>query len=288
MSPDRAPSTAAASRPRSTARAASFPVRRLELDFTTVRLFFYDDNALASAFWAVLQALFPDGERFFIKAVRDCRKRVDDPTLQREIDAFMGQEANHGRAHREVNEMAQRVHGIDLKKIERRTAKIMALLNRLHSPMQRLAMTAGAEHFTATVARFLLRHPEYLAGFRDLDARRLVMWHALEEREHRAVAFDVYRAAGGTYWLRAVMWLWLAAVLAPWVTFEVVRLTAELRGFEDRAALRRGYASLLGRNGILRKIGPGMRDYFRRSFHPNDDDQSALEAEWRRELGLAN
>jgi len=286
MSTENASSTTTSARRRSA--AASFPVRRPDFDFSSVRRFFYDDNALASAFWAALQALFPDGERFFIKAVRDCRQLVDDPALQAEIDAFMGQEANHGRAHREVNEKARQVHGVDLRKIERRTARIMGLFNRIHSPVQRLAMTAGAEHFTATVARFLLRHPEYLAGFRDLDARRLVMWHALEEREHRAVAFDVYRSAGGTYWMRVVMWLWMAAVLAPWITYEVVRLTAELEGFDDRAALRRGYASLLGRKGILMKIGPGMRDYFRRDFHPSDDDQSALEAEWRRELGWAN
>ena len=272
----------------STPRAASFPVRRPDFDFSGVGRYFYAENALASAFWAVLQALFPDGERFFIRAVRDCSKRIDDPALRAEIDAFMGQEANHGRVHRQVNEMAQKIHGLDLKAIERRTAKIMALFDRVHTPMQRLAMTAGAEHFTATVARFMLRHPEYLAGFRDPDVRRLVMWHALEEREHRAVAFDLYRRAGGTYWMRAVMWLWMAAVLAPWIAFEIVGLTASLDGFEDRAALRRGYAALLGREGILTKIRPGMRDYFRRDFHPNDDDQSALEAEWRRELGWAN
>ncbi len=267
---------------------STIPIRRPEFDFTGVRRFFYDDNALASAFWAVLQALFPDGERFFIKAVRDVRTRVDDPGLQREIDAFMGQEANHGRAHREVNKMAQRIHGIDLESIERRTAKIMALFNRVHSPMQRLAMTAGAEHFTATVARFLLRHPEYLERFRDADARRLVMWHALEEREHRAVAFDVYQQAGGGYWTRALAFPWMATVLAPWLMFEVVRLTAQMDGFKDRAALRRGYGYVLGKRGILMKIGPGMRDFFRRDFHPNDDDQSVLEAEWRDELGWAN
>lgn len=266
-------------------QGASFPVRRPELDYSGIRRLFFDDNPLGSAFWAVLQALFPDGERFFIKAVHDVRKRVHDPALQREIDAFMGQEANHGRAHREVNEIAQELHGVDLKTIERRTARIMAAFNRVHTPMQRLAMTAGAEHFTATVARYLLRHPEYLERFRDPAARHLVMWHALEEREHRAVAFDVYRQAGGGYWTRVVMFPWMATVLTPWITFEVVKLTAQLDGFRDRAGLRRGYRSLFGSRGLLMKIGPGMRDFFRRDFHPNDDDQSALEAEWRRELG---
>lgn len=285
MSHEALPSRPAPSSPH--ARNASFPIRRPDFDFSEVRLLFYDDNALGSAFWAVLQALFPDGERFFVEAVRDVRKRIDDPALQRDIVAFMGQEAAHARAHRAVNETAQRLHGIDLKTVERRAAAIMAMFNRVHTPMQRLAMTAGAEHFTATVARFLLRHPEYLAGFRDTAARHLVMWHALEEREHRAVAFDVFEKAGGSYWMRAVMFPWMVAVLGPWVAFEIVRLTAQLGGFKDRAALRRGYESLLGREGILMKVGPGMRDYFRRDFHPNDDDQSALEAEWRSELGWA-
>ena len=286
MSAGTAPAQTGSARPR--AGSASFPIRRPDFDFSEVRLFFYDDNALGSAFWAVLQALFPDGERFFIKAVRDCRGRVDDPALQAEIDAFMGQEANHGRAHREVNEKAQQVHGIDLKKIERRTARIMALFNRIHSPMQRLAMTAGAEHFTATVARFLLRHPDYLAGFLDVDARRT---------GHVACAGGARASRGG---LRRVPERRRDVLAArrdvgvdgrrarTLVTYEVVRLTAELRGFEDRAALRRGYASLLGRKGMLMKIGPGMRDYFRRDFHPNDDDQSLLEAEWRRELGWSS
>lgn len=285
MSEAKATTSAARANPYN--RTASFPVRRPQFDFSGIQFLAYDDNVLGTVFWAVLQGLFPDGERFFIKAVRDCRKLVDDPVLQREIDAFMGQEANHGRAHRDLNIMVEKLYGIDLSTIERRMERLMNLFNRVHSPMQRLAMTAGAEHFTATVARFLLRHPEYLAGFRDESIRHLVMWHALEEREHRAVAFDVYQKAGGTYWMRAVMFPWLLAVLTPWALFEILRLTARHGGFDDRAELRRGYESLLGRKGILMKIGPGLRDYFRRDFHPNDDDQSTLEAEWRREFGWA-
>lgn len=268
--------------------AASFPVRRPEFDFTTVPRLFFDDNAFGSAFWIVLQALFPDGERFFIKAVRDVRDRIDDPQLQRDVDAFIRQEANHGRAHRAVNDMAQEVHRVDVKTIERRTRKIFAFFDRTHTPMQRLAMTAAAEHFTATVARFLLRHPEYLARFRDPETRRLVMWHALEEREHRAVAFDVYQRAGGGYWLRAAMMPWMFGLLGPWLAYEVVRMAATLGGFSDRAELRRGLDTLVSRKGIMMKIGPGLRDYFRRDFHPNDDDQSALEAQWRAELGFVS
>lgn len=267
--------------------AASFPVRRMDFDFSRSPQYGYADNPLASCFWLVLQALFPDGEQFFIDSVRSVREKIEDPQLQRDISAFIGQEAMHGRAHREANAALLKVHGIDVVSTERRTKQLMALFTRLHTPMQRLAMTAGAEHLTSTIARFLLRHPDYLAGFRDPVLRRLVMWHALEEREHRAVAYDVYQQAGGGYWTRATMFPWFMGLLAPFVTYDIVKLMLRHGGFRDRHALRLGFASLLGRKGLLQKIGPGLRDYFRRDFHPRDDDQSALEAEWRRELALA-
>lgn len=265
---------------------ASFPVRRVDFDFAEMPKFIYDDSPLESCFWLVVQALFPHGEQFFIDAVRDCRDKVDDPQLQAAIRAFMGQEANHGRAHRKANEAIMKAHGLDVMKTERRTKVAMSLFNRFHTPMQRLAMTVGAEHFTSTLARYMLRHREYVAGFRHPEVSRLIMWHALEEREHRAVAFDLYERAGGGYWMRVTMMPWFIGWLLPFVAYEVVRLLVENDGLRDRAALARAARSLGGRDGVLRKLGPGMRDYFRRDFHPSDDDQSELEEAWRRELAF--
>jgi predicted metal-dependent hydrolase len=267
---------------------ARFPVRRPAFDFSRVEKLIYRDNALESSFWLVLQALFPDGERFFIDAVNDVRRKAEiDPQLARDIAAFMGQEAAHGRAHSAANEAIFTHHGVDLKTTERRTKALLGLISRVHTPMQRLAMTAGAEHFTATLARFMMRHREYLDGFRDPEVRRLIMWHSLEEREHRAVAFDLYRRAGGGYWLRAAMAPWFAAMIAPLIFYEVARLLASSGEWRDRSAMRRGLRSVFGRGGPLARMMPGLRDWFRRDFHPSDDDQSELEAAWRRELGLA-
>ncbi|MGJ8671075.1 MAG: metal-dependent hydrolase, partial [Oceanococcus sp.] len=149
-----------------------------------------------------------------------------------------------------------------------------------------LAATAGAEHLTASIARFLLQNPKYLEGFVDPTIRRLVMWHALEEREHRSVAFDVYSQAGGSYATRVAMYVWFLAYLAPFVSFDVMRLiVSDPKPFKVRDALK-GFKAVFGAKGVLGGSVPALLEYFRPGFHPSDDDQTELENMWRRELGL--
>jgi predicted metal-dependent hydrolase len=266
---------------------ARFPVRRVDIDLKDTDKYPFDGEPVQSVFWLVVQALFPDGERFFIRSVRDVKDRVKDPQLQEDIRAFMGQEAMHGAAHRKANQAIADRHGIDVQTTERRTEIAMRLFDRFHTPMQRLAMTAFAEHFTASLARYLLKHPEYLARFRGSDLRHLIMWHALEEREHRAVAFDLYVRAGGGYWTRVIMGPYFIGLLIPWVFYEIGRVLAQQGELRNLGAVRRGLRALFGPKSAIQGIGPSMAKYFRRDFHPSQDDLSALEDEWRRELGLA-
>src|SRR4029079_15061731 len=73
---------------------------------------------------------------------------------------------------------------------------------KLLPPISNLALTAALEHFTATLAELLLTDEDARAMFGEPAARDLFVWHALEESEHKAGAFDVYRAAGGTERMR--------------------------------------------------------------------------------------
>lgn len=267
--------------------SARFPVRRVDNDYTNIEKYPFDGEPVEAVFWIVVQALFPDGERFFIRSVRDVRDRVADPQLQEDIRAFMGQEAMHGAAHRKANQAMADHHGIDVQTTERRTDVAMRLFDRFHTPMQRLAMTAFAEHFTSSLARYLLRHPEYLARFRGAELRKLIMWHALEEREHRAVAFDLFERAGGGYWTRVVMGPYFFSLLIPFVFYEIGRVLAEQGELRKVRRVVRGLRTLFGPKSAIQGIGPAMARYFRRDFHPSQDDLNALEAEWRRELGFA-
>ena len=70
-------------------------------------------------------------------------------------------------------------------------------------------MTAAYEHFTAVLATGMLTHPEWLAGT-SAELALLWRWHAVEESEHKAVAFDLYRAMGGSDSRRILWFVYIA------------------------------------------------------------------------------
>src|SRR5690606_28653883 len=104
-----------------------------------------------------------------------------------------GQESVHGREHRVLNERLAQL-GYPTKGIERFTRRGLESRERLAPPISNLAFTAALEHFTATLAELLLSSEDVRALFGHDGVRDVFLWHALEESEHKAVAFDVYRA----------------------------------------------------------------------------------------------
>ena len=73
---------------------------------------------------------------------------------------------------------------------------------RIAPPIANLAATAALEHFTATLAELLLTDAETRGLFGHDEVRNVFLWHALEESEHKAVAFDVYKLVGGSERMR--------------------------------------------------------------------------------------
>src|SRR5438874_4221552 len=150
---------------------------------------------------ASLSAVFPDGEDFFVRSVRHFRDQIDDPALKRQVAGFIGQEAMHGREHRAFNDRLAAL-GYPTKQVERFTKWGLELRERIAPPKANLAATAALEHFTATLAELVLTDEETREQFGHEAVRELFVWHALEESEHKAVAFDVYKAVGGTERMR--------------------------------------------------------------------------------------
>src|SRR5438874_991349 len=152
---------------------------------------------------ASLSAVFPDGEDFFVRSVRNFRDQITDPELKRQVGGFIGQEAVHGREHRAFNRRLDQL-GYPTKRFERITKKGLAIRERFLTPKSNLAATAALEHFTATLAELVLSNEEVRALFGNEEVKHLFMWHALEESEHKAVAFDVYKAVGGSERMRVI------------------------------------------------------------------------------------
>ena len=94
-----------------------------------------------------------------------------------------------------------------MERLDRRFRKHMEWVGKL-SPSRQLAGTCGAEHYTAVLANAILSHPEWLEGATPVMAK-LWRWHAIEETEHKSVAFDVYRECVGNQRLRRIIFLFV-------------------------------------------------------------------------------
>jgi predicted metal-dependent hydrolase len=264
----------------------TIPTRRISFEESLQDLprhFAADDDLILSHLAAALSAVFPDGEDFFVRSVRHFRDQITDPELKRQVNGFIGQEAMHGREHRAFNDRLDQL-GYPTKRVERFTAKGLALRERFLPPISNLAATAGLEHFTATLAELVLSSEETRALFGHDEVRNLFLWHALEESEHKAVAFDVYKAVGGSERLRVfTMNLLRYGFVAGMAIQVVVSLLGDPATYRP-GRLRRSWRTFRHSPLVQRDLWDQLRDYNRPDFHPDDRDASALIERWRAEL----
>jgi predicted metal-dependent hydrolase len=262
------------------------PTRRISFDETLRDMpkhFASDGDLIESHLAACMSAVFPDGEDYFVRSVRHYRDRIEDPALKRQVAGFIGQESVHGREHRALNDRLAE-HGYPVKRMEKLTEFGLSLRTRFAPPIANLALTAALEHFTATLAELLMTDTDVQHRFGDAAVRDLFLWHALEESEHKAVAFDVYRAVGGGETLRIVT---MKITRAGFVVFMALSVILSMLG--DRATYRRGNlrASIrrLRTSPLVSKATwRHLCEYDRKGFHPDDRDTDALTERWREEL----
>ncbi len=234
-----------------------------------------------------LSTLFPDGEKHFIDSVRAFRHRNDDPTLERDIRGFIGQEGWHRHEHARYNRWLDAI-GLPASRLEARIGRNLDQVKKLAPEIDWLAQTVCLEHFTAIMAQALVRHPQWLVDMHP-HFRRIWLWHAVEEMEHKAVAFDLYVKVGGGY-LRRMWMMLLMSVFFPLDTMWnlAVLLHRDKQLFKPRVWWQ-GMRFFFGTDpGLVWKILPAYLRFFRPGFHPWDDDDRLLIRQglaWLRELG---
>ena len=267
-------------------KGSSFPVRRMDFEFDNINRHFVDNDPACSHVWTALQAYFPEGEQFFVDSVRDAKKWVRDEALLREISAFIGQEAMHGKEHLQANAELKK-QGINVNGWDARTRWARKRLNKLLSVKARLAGTAAVEHYTAVMAEHLMKSESFHKLIVDPTIRNLIFWHAMEESEHRAVAFDTHCAVGGTYTQRAVAMTIVSLGIGPVVLaamLSCMKQDGEL--YNVKSWLK--FADLyFGRVGIFRKMIPDLALFYKRDFHPMQTDMTATMRVWEERLALS-
>lgn len=256
----------------------AIPVRRLDVDFGAIqpRRHLIEDDKFQSHVLATLSAVFPIGEDFFVDAVKAYRKDIaHHERLRPLVKGFIGQESMHGREHRDLNERLEEL-GYPTAAIERGIAAVLTLLKTQPRSMQ-LAVTAAAEHLTATIAHTILVDGGMQALFdENPQLGALLEWHAVEELEHKDVAFDLLAEVDGRYVVRAAGMVVTAATLGVYVAASVaVAMAADRRRIRPREVPRlvRNFRrqQMLSLTTLARSVR-----YLRPGFHPNDDDTTAL------------
>src|SRR5437868_5170530 len=234
----------------------------------------------ATAIYNALSTTFPAGEAFFVESVRAFRDGAP-PRLAEEIKAFTTQEAIHSREHDAFNKRATK-SGYDLSRLETQVEKRLAITRGKH-PIVSLAATMALEHFTAILAHQLLAEPRHLEGA-EKETADLWRWHAVEEIEHKGVAYDTWLHATRD-WSRWKRWRVKAKVML-FVTrnFLVDRTAGSIElmrqdGVTGLDAWRRLLWYLWAWPGMFRKIAGAWGRYFLPGFHPwNEDDRHLLAA----------
>jgi uncharacterized protein len=262
------------------------PTRRISFEesLQDVPRHFADDGDLVhSHIAASLSAVFPDGEDFFVRSVRHFRDQITDPELKRQVAGFIGQEAMHGREHRAFNDRLDQL-GYPTKRFERMTKWGLAQRERFLPAKSNLAATAALEHFTATLAELVLTSEETRDLFGNEEVKNLFVWHALEESEHKAVAFDVYKAVGGTERMRTITMNLLTVGFIGGMIIQVIVSMLRDRATYNPVRLVRSLRKLRRSPIMRRELWDQLRDYNRPDFHPDDRDTTELVEHWRAEL----
>ncbi len=236
-------------------------------------------DPIATAFYNALSVTFPRGEAFFVESVRAYRD--DAPIkLAQEIRAFITQEVIHSREHVSFNKRITDA-GYDIANLEKKVVETLEL-TKGRPEVLNLCVTMALEHYTAIMAQQILEDPAIMKGAAKDDAD-MWRWHAIEEIEHKGVAYDTWLHAtkdwtrGKRWRVKAIMMLIVTTRFWPKRYSGMLELLAQ-DGITGVKAHARMLWFLLGTPGVLRKLFLPWASFFLPGFHPwNHDDRHLIQ-----------
>jgi uncharacterized protein len=248
-------------------------VRKPNMRFSAQNpVYWFDDNAVATHLWNALFLGFPDGEKLFIKSVKEFEYLVTDTEELKRIEAFVGQEVQHTRMHlRHIETLKEQ--GFDvaaaMAENDRNSEVFLQIIRKLLGREAGLLFTAGSEHLTAVFAEVFMKFAveKYIS---DPEIRNLLIWHAIEEIEHRDIAFDVLKKTGVADSTRAMSIVPIFILtLANVISIAIVQMRQDkhltpMRFLRDLSRLLRSDGTAID------KFMEYMIEYAKPGFHPNE------------------
>lgn len=257
--------------------------RRMDFEFDeSIPKYFFKENPVLSAWTAAMSTSFPDGERFFIQSVRNFEAQITDEDLKKAVKGFIGQEAHHGNEHDRLNNWLKQ-QGLPVEQQQKRLQKVMAFAQKHLPDEKQLAITIALEHFTAIMADIYLKNPDIRASSNP-HIEALFYWHAIEETEHKSVAFDVYRAAGGSEMVRRLIMINVTFGFILQISYIQLRYLYTWGELFNLKAWVEALFFFWFKPGWFRKIIPSYLRYFKKDFHPWQENNQDLLIGWQEKV----
>ncbi|MBS0617342.1 MAG: metal-dependent hydrolase [Spirochaetes bacterium] len=250
--------------------------------------YYADGNPLLSHILNSLHIVFPEGEKLFIRSVKYFQDQIEDPQLKARVKGFIGQETQHMAQHEKIWDTLES-QGVTAHEFDKWYSKnayetvegtIRNVFGEEIYKRLALAVTCGLEHYTATLAEVAI-DPEInaLQGF-DEKMKALLMWHAAEEIEHKAVAFDVMQAVDGSPVTKSA-----GMLLATWALLYYGAIGSVKFLLEDKEVKLADLPQIFAQKAPLlaKAVGtmlPKLLQYFRPDFHPNQMNNDHLATEY--------
>lgn len=255
---------------------------QFNLDSADIPTYWMDGDAFKSRFWDALSIIFPPGEKYFMSSVREFRGQITDPKMLQDIQDFNRQEAQHTLVHRQDNDRLRR-QGVD---VDRLNAYVDQMLNvsyrKKYSKAYNLAITSALEHFTSIIAHSLFDRRDVMRGA-DHRVRAMYAWHAIEEVEHKGVAYDVMEDYAKVGYFKRVWALVHSTYMFPAIIFRLQNQLLAHDGFSvaQRVTLfRKGLWWLVKPGGFLQPMLKAYWHYYKPGYHPWQETEQPGYDQW--------
>ncbi|MDI3403154.1 metal-dependent hydrolase [Streptomyces cavernicola] len=256
--------------------------RKVSFAWEETPLHWLPDDPFTTHTINVLHLLLPAGERWFVHVYKQVLQYIEDEQLRADVIGFIGQEAMHSQAHDEVLPHL-REQGLDPTPY---TAQIDWFFEKLLGDrtlppgkprkwwlMERVALIAAIEHYTAFLGDWVLNADELDRRGADPTMLDLLRWHGAEEVEHRSVAFDLFMHVDGSYSRRVRTWATaFSALVFLWQRGARFFMENDPTLVDGKASFKEFFAK--GKQGVLPTAGAMARSiprYLNRAYHPSHE-----------------
>lgn len=240
---------------------------------------YFKGNYLITHFVNSFHLIFPDGEKYFIRSVKMHEEFVHDPELKKRIKAFIAQEVTHGNEHKKFWESLEK-KGYDIQTFLNfyngtSYGWLEPNLEKIFGAKHALAVTVALEHYTASIAEFAFKNLKELEGVPE-DMKKMLLWHASEEIEHKSVAFDVLKEVDSSYALRMRGLIHATATLSFYTIVGFILFILQEIKKGTWISPFEFWEFLVHFLDLSKTLGKEIANYMRPDFHPSQVENDHL------------